>query len=107
MKPSLDAFAEVSLEHAELVKREDLKVATFAGGCFWCMEGPFEAIEGVEAAIVGYTGGKEKNPSYREVVAGSTGHREGVQVFYDPSKVDYSKLVETYWWQIDPTDAGG
>jgi methionine-S-sulfoxide reductase len=89
------------------VAQEKLEVATFAGGCFWCMEGPFEAEAGVEAAIVGYTGGEVERPTYRQVVGGGTGHRESVQVFYDPTVVSYAKLLEIYFRQIDPTDPGG
>lgn len=83
------------------------KIATFAGGCFWCLVAPYESIDGVEAVISGFSGGEEKNPGYLEVVSGMTGHRESVQVHYDPLKVDYKTLVEAYWKTIDPTDAGG
>jgi peptide-methionine (S)-S-oxide reductase len=83
------------------------KTATFAGGCFWCMEQPFDAIDGVISTIAGYTGGSKVNPTYREVSAGNTGHTESVQVTYDPQKVEYAKLVETFWHNIDPLDAKG
>jgi peptide methionine sulfoxide reductase msrA/msrB len=86
---------------------EDLEVATFAGGCFWCIEAAFEAQEGVEEAISGYTGGEEPDPTYEQVCSGSTGHLEAVQVYYDPEKVDYEALLEVFWRNIDPTDAGG
>lgn len=86
---------------------QGLVVATFAGGCFWCMEGPFEALDGVDAVLSGYTGGPEKNPTYKQVSGGSTGHTEAVRVIYDPEKVGYDKLVEVYWRSMDPTDAGG
>jgi methionine-S-sulfoxide reductase len=105
-----DLFAQVTATYAQLqnqVAQEKLEVATFAGGCFWCMEGPFEAEAGVEAAIVGYTGGEVERPTYRQVVGGGTGHRESVQVFYDPTVVSYAKLLEIYFRQIDPTDPGG
>ncbi|MTH54467.1 peptide-methionine (R)-S-oxide reductase MsrB [Bacillus mangrovi] len=82
-------------------------VATFAGGCFWCMEPPFEKLDGVSEVISGYTGGKEENPSYKEVSSGSTGHVEAVQVVYDPSRITYEELLQVFWRQIDPTDAGG
>ncbi|TDL30712.1 peptide-methionine (R)-S-oxide reductase [Jeotgalibacillus sp. S-D1] len=82
-------------------------VATFAGGCFWCMEPPFEKLAGVRDAVSGYTGGKEKNPAYKEVSSGSTGHTEAVQVIYDPTVISYEDLLEVYWRQIDPTDADG
>ncbi len=101
------AFEEVNKEYAALSARSDLTVATFAGGCFWCMEGPFESIEGVEEAIVGFSGGDVENPSYKQVVGGGTGHRESVQIFYDPQKVTFDSLLEAYWWQVDPTNPYG
>lgn len=81
--------------------------ATFAGGCFWCMEGPFEQLDGVVEVISGYTGGHVDNPSYEDVCSGKTGHYEAVEVTYDPSKVSYEALLEVFWRQIDPTDPGG
>ncbi len=84
-----------------------LRKATFAGGCFWCMEPPFEKLEGVEKVVSGFMGGHVKNPSYKEVSEGGTGHREVVQVRYNPNKVSYKKLLEVYWRQINPTDSGG
>jgi len=81
----------------------DQAEATFAGGCFWCMEPPYDKLEGVLSTTSGYIGGQEKNPSYREVSSGSTGHAEAVQVRYDPEKVSYEKLLEVFWKQIDPT----
>ena len=81
--------------------------AIFAGGCFWCMEPSFEELEGVSAVISGYSGGPEKNPSYTQVSSGSTGHLEVVRVSYDPIKTSYEELLEVFWRQIDPTDAGG
>jgi methionine-S-sulfoxide reductase len=83
------------------------EIATFAGGCFWCMEPPFEKLAGVKDVVSGYTGGHKTNPTYQEVSAGTTGHAEAIQVTYDPSKVSYAKLLDTFWRQIDPTDAGG
>lgn len=82
-------------------------VAIFAGGCFWCMEGPFEKLDGVYAVESGYTGGKEVNPAYEEVGAGITGHVEAVRIHYDAKKVTFEQLLDTYWMQIDPTDKGG
>lgn len=82
-------------------------VATFAGGCFWCMEPPFEKLQGVSRVISGYTGGTEKNPSYSQVSSGRTGHAEAVQVHYDPKVVSYDELLHVFWRSIDPTDAGG
>jgi peptide methionine sulfoxide reductase msrA/msrB len=81
--------------------------ATFAGGCFWCMESPFEKLPGVESVISGYTGGTSKSPSYKEVSAGGSGHLEAIQITYDPEKVTFEKLIDTFWRQIDPTDDGG
>lgn len=86
---------------------EKLEKATFAGGCFWCMESPFEKVDGVHEVISGYTGGHKVNPTYEEVSAGKTGHLEAVRIIYDPNKVSYSKLLELFWRQIDPADAGG
>ena len=82
-------------------------VATFAGGCFWCMEPPFDKLEGVISTTSGYTGGSTMNPSYEEVSAGGTGHFESVQVVYDPTKVSYEKLLDMFWHNIDPLDGGG
>jgi peptide methionine sulfoxide reductase msrA/msrB len=88
-------------------KHNNLKIATFAGGCFWCMEPPFDALDGVQNVVSGYTGGEKKNPSYREVSSGTTKHVEAVQVSYDADKISYRELLDVYWRQIDPTDAGG
>ena len=77
--------------------------AIFAGGCFWCMEKPFDQVEGVISTVSGYTGGNKTNPTYKEVSAGTTGHTEAIQIEFDPSKVDYSKLLEVYWVNVDPT----
>ena len=77
--------------------------ATFAGGCFWCMEHPFDELPGVVSVTSGYTGGHKKNPTYKEVSAGGTGHAESVQVVYDPAKISYEKLLAVYWHNIDPT----
>ncbi len=95
--------------HAQDVQVNDknLAVATFAGGCFWCMEPPFQQLDGVIDVVAGFTGGSEKNPSYKDVVNGRTGHRESAQVTYDPSVVSYEKLLYTYWRNIDPTDKYG
>lgn len=80
-----------------------LAVATFAGGCFWCMQPPFDELAGVVRTTVGYTGGHLKNPTYEQVSAGVTGHAEAVQVLYDPEKVNYARLLEVFWRNIDPT----
>lgn len=81
--------------------------AVFAGGCFWCMEPPFDALEGVEATISGYAGGHAPEPSYDEVTAGGTGHREAVMVIYDPARVSYDRLLRVFWQTVDPLDDGG
>lgn len=88
-------------------KTEELKKATFAGGCFWCVEADFEKIPGVVEVVPGYTGGKKENPSYEEVSSGGTGHIEAVQVLYDPDKVSYRELLDVFWRHIDPTDPSG
>jgi peptide-methionine (S)-S-oxide reductase len=79
--------------------------ATFAGGCFWCMEPPYDELEGVISTISGYTGGSKKNPTYEEVSAGTTGHAEAVQITYDPTKISYEKLLDVFWRNIDPLTA--
>ena len=81
--------------------------ATFAGGCFWCMEYPFEKLEGVLEVISGYTGGHKDNPTYEEVSTGGTGHLEAIQILYDPAKTTYEELLDVFWRQIDPTDPSG
>ena len=81
-------------------------LATFAGGCFWCMEPPFEALPGVISVTSGYTGGAKPDPSYEEVSAGGTGHAEAVEIVYDPSQVSFEKLLDVFWRNIDPTVAG-
>ena len=82
-------------------------LATFAGGCFWCMEPPFEALDGVASVTAGYTGGTRANPTYEEVCAGTTGHAEAIQVAYDPSKITYEQLLDVFWRNIDPTQVDG
>jgi peptide-methionine (S)-S-oxide reductase len=81
--------------------------ATFAGGCFWCMEPPFEKIPGVASVTSGYTGGEKVDPTYEEVSAGGTGHAESVEILYDPAKVTYSQLLDVFWHNVDPTQADG
>ncbi len=78
-------------------------VATFAGGCFWCMEPPYDRLPGVDATISGYTGGRVVNPTYEQVSSGTTGHAESILVIYDPKKVSYEKLLDVFWHNIDPT----
>ena len=83
------------------------EIATFAGGCFWCIQPPFDKLDGVVKTTVGYTGGKEKNPTYEQVSSGTTGHAESIEIVYDPKKVTYEELLEVFWMNINPTDTGG
>jgi len=83
------------------------QIATFAGGCFWCMQPPFDNLNGVISTEVGYTGGHVKNPTYEMISRGDTGHYEAMRVVYDPDLVSYEKLLETFWYNIDPTQADG
>jgi peptide methionine sulfoxide reductase msrA/msrB len=110
--PSADqsgSQAESILKGSELteVTTRGHETATFAGGCFWCMESPFEKLEGVKEVISGYTGGHKENPTYEEVSSGTTGHLEAIQITYDPSQISYPELLEVFWRQVDPTDPGG
>lgn len=89
------------------LKTENKQVATFAGGCFWCMEQPFEALDGVSSVVSGYMGGSKVDANYKKVSSGGTKHLEVVQITYDPRKVSYKKLLEVFWRQINPTDDGG
>jgi methionine-S-sulfoxide reductase len=84
-----------------------LEKATFAGGCFWCMVKPFDQMPGIQKVVSGYTGGTKENPTYEEVCSGLTGHVEAVQILFDPEKISYEQLLDIYWMQVDPTDAGG
>ncbi|MDA1313887.1 MAG: peptide-methionine (S)-S-oxide reductase MsrA [Acidobacteria bacterium] len=88
-------------------KRDDTAIAIFAGGCFWCMEPPFDKLDGVISTTSGYIGGAEKNPTYEQVSSGRTKHREAVQIEYDPKRVSYDKLLEVFWHNIDPLDGRG
>ena len=83
--------------------RAGLAMATFAGGCFWCMEAPFERLPGVGAVISGYTGGPEVGPTYEEVSSGDTGHAEAVRIVYDPAVITYEQLLDVFWRNVDPT----
>lgn len=93
--------------YTELSANKNLSRATFAGGCFWCIEGPFESQDGVIEAFPGYAGGDEIDGNYKAVSTGKTEHREAVQVFYNPAKISYNELLEIFWRQIDPIDEGG
>ncbi len=87
--------------------QEKIESATFAGGCFWCIEADFEKVDGVIRAISGYTGGETENPTYQEVCSGTTGHLEAVQVYYDSTRISYPELLKIFWRHIDPADTGG
>lgn len=95
------------LVSAASVQAKDLQTAIFAGGCFWCVESDYESVEGVTEAVSGYTGGTRKNPTYKQVSRGGTGHYEAVEVTYDADIVSYEKLVDIFWHSVDPVDAGG
>jgi len=100
---SLFALLSAASLAAPVVVPPGHAVATFAGGCFWCMEPPYDKLPGVAATISGYMGGRKLNPTYEEVSSGTTGHAEAVQVVYDPKKVSYEKLLEVFWVNVDPT----
>ena len=93
--------------HADTAIKPDPAVATFAGGCFWCMEPPFDKLDGVISTTSGYTGGGVENPTYKQVSRGKTGHTEAVQIVYDPDKIGYAELLDVFWHNIDPTNADG
>jgi methionine-S-sulfoxide reductase len=101
------ATGALAQQDATTMPKDGHALATFAGGCFWCMEPPYDKLDGVLATISGYTGGDTVDPTYREVSAGGTGHAEVVQVTYDPAKVSYEQLLEVFWRNVDPLDAGG
>ena len=98
-------FGAAIAAHAQAAKPADAAYAKaiFAGGCFWCMEPPFDKLDGVISTTSGYTGGSMKNPSYEQVSSGRTGHAEAVQILYDPKKVTYEKLLDVFWHNVDPT----
>lgn len=98
---ALQAIASQSSESPKLEK------ATFAGGCFWCMEPPFDELDGVVSTTSGYTGGRTPDPSYEQVSSGGTGHAEAVEVVYDPAKVSYETLLDVFWRNVNPLDANG
>jgi len=96
-------FVATSRPSMSETQQGESAVATFAGGCFWCMEGPFDELEGVVSTTSGYTGGETDNPTYEQVSAGGTGHTEAVQVVYDPQAISYRELLDVYWRNTDPT----
>ncbi|MBP9820369.1 peptide-methionine (S)-S-oxide reductase MsrA [Candidatus Woesebacteria bacterium] len=107
VKDQTDPFAQAKILLSEINGNSELKVATLAGGCFWCLQAPFEQKPGVVATIAGYAGGRRPNPSYEQVNTGVTGHREAVQVFFKPDFISYREILDIFWLQIDPTDSGG
>ena len=97
-----------AVSHATLAATDnELAVATFAGGCFWCVESDFDTVPGVVETISGYTGGTVDDPTYKQVTAGGTGHLEAVQIHYDPKQISYERLLHIFWRSVDPTDGGG
>ncbi|MBE9076014.1 peptide-methionine (S)-S-oxide reductase MsrA [Romeria aff. gracilis LEGE 07310] len=108
-EPSASVPAESASETAQLISADDsqLAEAVFAGGCFWCMEKPYDQLPGVVSTISGYTGGEVENPSYQQVSAGTTGHVEALQVRYDPEQISYEELLPVFWHNIDPVDDQG
>lgn len=95
------------MEEYDIMTTNKTELATFAGGCFWCMVKPFDEMPGIEKVISGYTGGNISNPTYEDIKKGTTGHYEAVQIEFNPELFPYEKLLELYWPQIDPTDDGG
>ena len=92
---------------AQTTPAAETEIATFAGGCFWCVEEAFDKVKGVQQTTSGYIGGRTRNPTYEQVSSGNTGHAEAVQVVYDPTQVSYAALLDTFWNNIDPTQANG
>ncbi len=99
---TLGLVRPVALRAQHAIPEHRVATATFAGGCFWCMEHPFDELDGVISVTSGYTGGRAKNPTYEEVSAGGTGHAESVQIVYDPGKIGYEKLLDVFWHNVDP-----
>jgi peptide-methionine (S)-S-oxide reductase len=104
---AIAAGAAVAEQDSAATSENGHALATFAGGCFWCMEPPYDKLDGVFATTSGYIGGSKADPTYQEVSAGGTGHAEAVQVTYDPAKVSYEELLEVFWRNVDPLDDGG
>ena len=107
LPPFFAAFLLLAVIAMPVRAAENLRIATFAGGCFWCVEADFDKVLGVVRTISGFTGGTLANPTYRQTSAGGTGHREAVQIYFDPEKVSYAALLEIFWRSVDPTDKGG
>jgi len=103
----LPACTRASDAPAKIVAPPNASAAVFSGGCFWCIQPPFDDAKGVYATYVGYCGGTMQNPTYEEVSTGATGHRESIEVFYDPTKITYKQLLDIFWRNINPTQADG
>lgn len=101
------AALSIGISSISTAAEDDHRVATFAGGCFWCVESDFDRVPGVVRTISGYIGGAQKDATYERITSGGTGHREAVQIFYDPKKITYAMLLEIFWRSVDPTDGGG
>lgn len=100
-------FVSGGFQLASTTDGEKLQKAILAGGCFWCMEPLFEGVPGIEKVLAGYAGGDEHRPNYQKVSSGKTDYREAIEITYNPEKITYEKLLDIYWRNIDPTDAGG
>lgn len=100
-------FIATGSHAADTVDNANTATAIFAGGCFWCMEHPFDELDGVISTTSGYTGGHKQDPTYKQVSSGRTGHAEAVEIVYDPARVSYKELLERFWHNIDPTNANG
>jgi methionine-S-sulfoxide reductase len=106
---SLITFTQTFIAHADNeskganIDNNEIEKAVFAGGCFWCMQNPYDELNGVVSTAVGYTGGHVGNPTYEEVCAGNTGHAEAIEVLYDPSQITYAELLNVFWRNVDPT----
>lgn len=100
---ALIAVLLITVSHNTHAIDSATETATFAGGCFWCMEPPFDKLDGVLSTTSGYTGGQQPDPTYKQVSAGTTGHTEAVQIVYDPQKISYQQLLDVFWRNIDPT----
>ncbi|MDF2372640.1 MAG: peptide-methionine (S)-S-oxide reductase MsrA [Rhizobiaceae bacterium] len=104
---ALAGYMPMTRVEAQSASTGDTQTAIFAGGCFWCVESDFDHVPGVLETISGYTGGHLENPTYRDVVSETTGHREAVKITYDPAKIDYDAMLDVFWRSVDPTDADG
>ncbi len=107
MKWTILTLAASLIFFAHAASAQKLEKAIFAGGCFWCVESDFDKVPGVVSTTSGYTGGRTKNPTYKQVTYGDTGHYEAVEITYDPAKVSYEALLNVFWHSVDPTDDGG